>query len=166
MPLASVVEDEYQVLNKEGEHTRKVTKSVKEQKFVCRFGKYGVTEAEFLNKTDIICLTPKFNTEDDDIVYEEIPIEISPNGVDFVEAGKINLKGQKAKSTGFMYSVLAILGVLFLACIAALVAWGIINQRGFSIPNLPHTRNRELAVFNHKPGNDEEGRIEGQGTGL
>ena len=165
MPLASVVEDEYQVLNKEGEHTRKVTKSVKEQKFVCRFGKYGVTEAEFLNKTDIICLTPKFNTEDDDIVYEEIPIEISPNGVDFVEAGKINLKGQKAKSTGFMYSVLAILGVLFLACIAALVAWGIINQRGFSIPNLPHTRNRELPYL-QKPGNDEEGRIEGQGTGM
>ena len=164
MPLASVVEDEYQVLNKEGEHTRKVTKSVKEQKFVCRFGKYGVTEAEFLNKTDIICLTPKFNTEDDDIVYEEIPIEISPNGVDFVEAGKINLKGQKAKSTGFMYSVLAILGVLFLACIAALVAWGIINQRGFSIPNLPHVRNRELPHL--KPGNDEEGRIEGQGTGM
>ena len=64
-----------------------------------------------------------------------------------------------------MYSVLAILGVLFLACIAALVAWGIINQRGFSIPNLPHTRNRELPHL-QKPGNDEEGRIEGQGTGL
>ena len=63
-----------------------------------------------------------------------------------------------------MYSVLAILGVLFLACIAALVAWGIINQRGFSIPNLPHVRNRELPHL--KPGNDEEGRIEGQGTGM
>ena len=162
MPLASVVEDEYQVLNKEGEHTRQVKKSIKEQKFVCRFGKYGVTEAEFLNRTDIICLTPKFNTEDDDIVYEEIPIEISPNGVDFVEAGKINLKGQKAKSTGFMYSVLAILGVLFLACLAALVAWSVIKGRGFDIPLDPHTKNGKLRYIEENNNDDED--IEGQKT--
>ena len=162
MPLASVVEDEYQVLNKEGEHTRQVKKSIKEQKFVCRFGKYGVTEAEFLNRTDIICLTPKFNTEDDDIVYEEIPIEISPNGVDFVEAGKINLKGQKAKSTGFMYSVLAILGVLFLACLAALVAWSVIKGRGFDIPLDPHTKNGKLRYIDENNNDDED--IEGQKT--
>ena len=139
MPIASIVEDEYQVLNKKGDHIRDVKKSVAEQKFVCRFGKYGVTEAEFLNKTDIVCLTPKFNPEDDDIVYEEIPIEISPNGVDFIEAGKITLKGKKAKSAGFMYSVLAILGVLFLACIAALVAYTFIKHRGLDIPVTPHT---------------------------
>ena len=65
MPLASVVEDEYQVLNKEGDHIRDVKKSINEQKFVCRFGKYGETESEFINRTDIICLTPKFNTEDE-----------------------------------------------------------------------------------------------------
>ena len=160
MPLASVIEDEYQVLNKEGEHTREVRKSIAEQKFVCRFGKYGVTEAEILNKTDIICLSPKFNAEDDDIVYEEIPIEISPNGVDFVEAGMITLKGQKAKSAGFMYSVLAILGVLFLACIAALVAWTVIKGRGFDIPNEPHTvGGKQLKYL-------QEENIEGKGTGL
>ena len=160
MPLASVIEDEYQVLNKEGEHTREVRKSIAEQKFVCRFGKYGVTEAEILNKTDIICLSPKFNAEDDDIVYEEIPIEISPNGVDFVEAGMITLKGQKAKSAGFMYSVLAILGVLFLACIAALVAWTVIKGRGFDIPNEPHTvGGKQLKYL-------QEENIEGKGTGF
>ena len=159
MPLASVIEDEYQVLNKQGEPTREVRKSIAEQKFVCRFGKYGVTEAEFLNKTDIICLSPKFNVEDDDIVYEEIPIEISPNGVDFIEAGKINLKGQKAKSAGFMYSVLAILGVLFLACIAALVAWSIIKGRGFDIPIGPHTEKQQLKYL-------QERNIEGKPTGL
>ena len=160
MPLASVIEDEYQVLNKEGEPTREVRKSIAEQKFVCRFGKYGVTEAEILNKTDIICLSPKFNAEDDDIVYEEIPIEISPNGVDFVEAGMITLKGQKAKSAGFMYSVLAILGVLFLACIAALVAWTVIKGRGFDIPNEPHTvGGKQLKYL-------QEENIEGKGTGL
>ena len=31
MPLASVVEDEYQVLNKEGDHIRDVKKSINEQ---------------------------------------------------------------------------------------------------------------------------------------
>ena len=158
MPLASIIEDEYQVLNKEGEPIRDVRKSVAEQKFVCRFGKYGVTEAEILNKTDIICLSPKFNPEDDDIVYEEIPIEISPNGVDFIEAGMITLKGQKAKSAGFMYSVLAILGVLFLACIAALVAWTVIKGRGFDIPNEPHTNGKELKYLQED--------IEGKGTGF
>ena len=40
-----------------------------------------------------------------------------------------------------MYSVLAILGVLFLACIAALVAWTFINKRGFPIPAEAHTQN-------------------------
>ena len=159
MPLASIIEDEYQVLNKEGEPIRDVRKSVAEQKFVCRFGKYGVTEAEILNKTDIICLSPKFNPEDDDIVYEEIPIEISPNGVDFIEAGMITLKGQKAKSAGFMYSVLAILGVLFLACIAALVAWTVIKGRGFDIPNEPHTVGGKQLKYLQED-------IEGKGTGF
>ena len=162
MPLASVVEDEYQVLNKEGDHIRDVKKSINEQKFVCRFGKYGETEAEFINRTDIICLTPKFNTEDDDIVYDEINLEISPNGVDFIEAGKITLKGQKAKSAGFMYSVLAILGVLFLACIAALVAWTFINKRGFPIPADAHTQNGKLKYLEENRNRNNED----PGTGL
>ena len=74
MPLASIKEEEYQVLNKEGEPIRKVKKTVLEQPIMCRFGKHGVTEGEFYNKTDISCLTPKFQDDDDDIVYEEIPI--------------------------------------------------------------------------------------------
>ena len=57
---------------------------------------------------------------------------------------KIILKGQKTKSDGFMYSVLAILGVLFLACIATLVAWTFINKRGFPIPADAHTQNSKL----------------------
>ena len=147
MPLASIREEEYQVLNKDGEPIRQVTKSVKEQPITCRFGKHGVTEAEFMNRTDINCLTPKFQDDDDDIIYEEVPIEVAPNGVDYIEAGKINLKGQEAKSVGCMYCVLAILGVLFLAAIAALIAWmcskKMLGLDG-DIPSDPHTRNRQL----------------------
>ena len=58
-------------------------------------GKYGKTEAEFINRTYIICLTPKFNTEDDDIVYDEINLEIWPNVVDFIEVGKNYIKRTK-----------------------------------------------------------------------
>ena len=61
-----------------------------------------------------------------------------------LKSEKIILKGQKTKSDGFMYSVLAILGVLFLACIAALVAWTFINKRGFPIPADTHTQNIKL----------------------
>ena len=95
----------------------------------------------------------------DDIVYEEIPIEISPNGVDFIEAGMITLKGEKAKSAGFMYSVLAILGVLFLACIAALVAWSVIKFSGYDIPNGPHTLGGKQLKYLQTD-------IEGKGTGF
>ena len=147
MPLASIKEDEYQVLSKDGNHRREVKKTVKDQPITCRFGKYGVTQAEFLNETDITCLTPKFEDEDNDIVYEELKIEVAPNSVDYIEAGKINLKGQEAKSVGCMYCILAILGVLFLAALACLIGWmcskkmlGIDGE----IPKEPHTQNRKL----------------------
>ena len=146
MPLASIKEEEYQILNKDGEPMRQVKKSVINQPITCRFGKHGVTEGEYINQTDMTCLTPKFQDEDNDIVYEEISLEVAPNGVDYIEAGKINLKGQEAKSVGCMYCILAILGVLFLAALAALVAWMCSkNMLGLNeIPNGPHTQNRKL----------------------
>ena len=157
MPLASIKEDEYQVLNKDGEHIRQVKKTVKDQPITCRFGKYGVTEADFLNETDITCLTPKFQDDDDDIVYEEVQIEVAPNGVDYIDAGKANIKGQEAKNVGCMYCILAILGVLFLAALAGLIAWmcskkmlGIDGE----IPKEPHTQNRKLRYLNEGDGKD------------
>ena len=159
MPLASIREDEYQVLNKEGEHIRKVKKTVVDQPIKCRFGKHGVTEADFLNQTDISCLTPKFQDEDDDIVYEEVHLEVAPNGVDFIDAGKINLKGQEAKSVGCMYCILAILGILFLAAIGALIAWmcskKMIGIDG-EIPKEPHTQNRQLRYLQENEKNNPE----------
>ena len=157
MPLASIHEDEYQVLNKDGEHIRQVKKTVKDQPITCRFGKYGVTEADYLNKTDISCLTPKFQDDDNDIIYEEVMVEVAPNGVDYINAGKANIKGKEAKSVGCMYCVLAILGVIFLAALAGLIAWmcskkmlGIDGE----IPNGPHTQNRRLKILN----NDNNGQ--------
>ena len=159
MPLASIKEDEYQVLNKEGEHMRQVKKSVKDQPIMCRFGKYGVTQAEFLNETHITCLTPKFEDEDNEIIYEEIKVEMAPNGIDYIDAGKANIKGQEAKSVGCMYCVLAILGVLFLAALGALIAWmcskkmlGIDGE----IPKEPHTENRQLKyIIDNKKKKDD-----------
>ena len=157
MPLASIKEDEYQVLNKEGEPMRQVKKSVKDQPMMCRFGKYGVSEAEFLNETEITCLTPKVEDEDNEIIVEEVKIEVAPNGIDYIDAGKINLKGQEAKSVGCMYCILAILGVLFLAALGALIAWmcskkmlGIDGE----IPREPHTQNRQLRYL------DKENQIQ------
>jgi len=159
MPLASIREDEYQILNKEGEPIREVKKTVVDQPIKCRFGKHGVTEADFLNQTDISCLTPKFQDEDDDIIFEEVHIEVAPNGVDYIDAGKINLKGQEAKSVGCMYCILSILGILFLACIAALIAWmcskkmlGIDGE----IPKEPHTENRKLRYLQQGAENIQE----------
>ena len=112
-----------------------------------------------MNQTDISCLTPKFQDEDDDIIFEEVHIEVAPNGVDYIDAGKINLKGQEAKSVGCMYCILAILGILFLACIAALIAWmcskkmlGIDGE----IPKEPHTENRKLRYLQQGAENIQE----------
>ena len=159
-PLASIREDEYQVLDKDGEPIRKVKKTVVDQPIKCRFGKHGVTEADYLNRSDISCLTPKFQDEDDDIVYEEVHMEVAPNGVDFIDAGKINLKGQEAKSVGCMYCILAILGILFLAAIGALIAWmcskKMIGIDG-DIPKEPHTQNRQLRYLQESgKGNPEK----------
>ena len=149
VPSASIKEEEYLILNKDGEAKRGVRKSVKYQPITCKFDKYGITEAEYINRTDINCLTPNF-ADDGDIVYEEIPIELAPNGVDYIEAGKINLKGQQAKTVGCMYCVLAILGVLFLAALAALIAWMCSkNMLGMGdVLNEPHTENKKLKYLN------------------
>ena len=112
-----------------------------------------------MNQTDISCLTPKFQDEDDDIVYEEVHLEVAPNGVDFIDAGKINLKGQEAKSVGCMYCILAILGILFLAAIGALIAWmcskKMIGIDG-EIPKEPHTQNRQLRYLQENEKNNLE----------
>ena len=73
-----------------------------------------------------------------------------------LKSEKIILKGQKTKSDGFMYSVLAILGVLFLACIAALVAWTFINKRGFPIPADAHTQNGKLKYLEENRNRNHE----------
>ena len=151
VPLASIKEEEYIILNKDGEAKRDVKKSVKYQPITCKFDKYGITEAEYINRTDINCLTPNF-LDDGDIVYEEISIEMAPNGIDYIEAGKVNSKGQQTRTVGCMYCVLATLGVLFLAALAALVAYTCSNNMlGNREPDDgPHTFNKQLKYI----GND------------
>lgn len=49
----------------------------------CKFGRFGVTPATYLNKTTILCLTPTIEDDPSDISTETVPVTVAMNGVDF-----------------------------------------------------------------------------------
>ena len=49
----------------------------------CKFGRFGVTTATYLNKTTILCLTPNIEDDPSDISTETVPVTVAMNGVDF-----------------------------------------------------------------------------------
>ncbi len=149
-PSATVHEEEYVILNNNGSDKLKSTKvSTKYQPILCRFGRFGVTEAEYLNRTNIKCNTPKIE-DDSDIGYEEIDVDVAENGVDFVKAGKLTMKGPNSGKMIWVYLLIILLiAVLLIALIALIIAYwekikaqyqGISANQG----DEPHTTNKHL----------------------
>ena len=149
-PSATVHEEEYVILNNNGSDKLKSSKvSVKYQPILCRFGRFGVTEAEYLNRTNIRCNTPKIE-DDSDIGYEEIDVDVGENGVDFVKAGKLTMKGPNSGKMIWVYLLIILLiAILLIALIAFIMAyWNkIISQyQGINANqgDEPHTTNKHL----------------------
>ena len=149
-PSATVHEEEYVILNNNGSDKLKSSKvSVKYQPILCRFGRFGVTEAEYLNRTNIKCNTPKIE-DDSDIGYEEIDVDVAENGVDFVKAGKLTMKGPNSGKMIWVYLLIILLiAVLLIALIALIMAyWNkiIAQYQGISANqgDEPHTTNKHL----------------------
>jgi hypothetical protein len=117
-PSVSLNDEEYTILTNNGTEKIKSNKvRVKYQPILCRFGRFGTTEAEYFNRTHIKCNTP--NIEDDsDIGFEEIDVDVAENGIDFVKAGKLTLQGP---NSGKMIWVYILILLLILALLAGLV---------------------------------------------
>lgn len=49
----------------------------------CKFGKYGQSQATYLNKTTILCLTPNIADDPDTITVSTVAVTVAMNGVDF-----------------------------------------------------------------------------------
>ena len=118
MPSASIVEEQYSV---DGELKESSTFSY--QPMLCKFGRFGTTEAEYINSTHVSCLTPKIEN-DEDIGYEEVDIEVAPNGKDFI-GGKNNeytFKGPNAGQMFWVYLLFILLGLLLIGALFAVAS--------------------------------------------
>ena len=156
-PSATINEEEFIVLANDGtERLKKNKVTVKYQPILCRFGRFGVTEAEYFNRTNIKCNTPKIE-DDSDIGYEEVDVDVAENGVDFVKAGKLTMKGPNSGKMIFVYLLIVLLvAILLIALLALLIAFfSKIRYIGVgpNEDNDPHTRNKVLKYLNQ--GNDE-----------
>ena len=49
----------------------------------CKFGRFGSSQAQYINKTTILCLTPNIQDDPSDIAQETVVVTVALNGVDF-----------------------------------------------------------------------------------
>ena len=53
----------------------------------CSFGRFGDSDAVFVDERKIKCITPAVPDDPNDIYQEEIPFSVSMNGLTFAEEG-------------------------------------------------------------------------------
>jgi hypothetical protein len=51
----------------------------------CSFGEFGLSPGVFINKTTIMCLTPRVNEDPQDYIKEIVPLRVTLNGQDYTE---------------------------------------------------------------------------------
>ena len=123
MPSATVVEEQYDVLDDEEGNEAKEKTSIAYQPILCRFGRFGTTEAEYFNRTHIKCLTPHI-ADDSDIGYEEVDVEVAENGINF-ESGdnaKFTFIGPNAGKMLWIYILILLFIVLLLIILISLAS--------------------------------------------
>ncbi len=119
-------------------------KSISYQPVMCRFGRFGVTEGKYVNRTLIKCLTPVI-ADDSDVGYEEVPLEIALNGVDYVsnEEQPFTFKGPDAGRMIWVYILIVIFTALLIILLGVLIAtfWKEVTKTGHvsTAGILPHT---------------------------
>ena len=131
----------------------KEKKEISYQPISCKFGRFGVTAGTYYNRTLIKCLTPSIS-DDSDIGYEEVPLEVALNGVDFVfnEEVPYTFIGPNAGRMLWVYILITIFTALLLILLAALISsyW---NKLQFADRNVyagqePHVINKKPKYFN------------------
>ena len=49
----------------------------------CKFGRFGTTQATYINKTTLLCLTPNIQEDPSYISTENVQVSVAMNGIDF-----------------------------------------------------------------------------------
>ena len=121
------------------------------QPISCRFGRFGITSGEYVNRTLIKCLSPDIQ-DDSDVGYEEVTVEIALNGVNYVSNDEVvfTFVGPNAGKMLWVYVLITIFTALVMIGIAALVSsyWNKIYQqgdegRGIYAGDVPHIVNKQ-----------------------
>jgi len=123
MPSATSIEEDILDYTNSNDGTVISKKSFAYQPITCRFGRFGVTEGEYANRTLIRCLTPSIN-DDSDVGYEEVPVEIALNGVDYLSNDDVMFTfiGPNAGKMIWVYILIVIFTAVLLIVIGALVS--------------------------------------------
>lgn len=129
-------------------------KSISYQPISCKFGRFGVTEGTYYNRTLIKCLSPLIQ-DDSDIGYEEVPLEVALNGVDYVSNEEVpyTLVGPNAGKMFWVYVLITIFTILLLILLIALIStyWDKIqmpdNRRRIYPVSEPHIDNRKPKYY-------------------
>jgi hypothetical protein len=126
-PSAIIFEDDSPLYGEDGEVLP--NKKFEYQPIRCKFGKFGTTEAKYINRTRIECLTPPI--KNDDIGYEKVDIEVAENGQDYVKYKDVTYTfiGEGASKMIWLY-ILMILFIAILAIILVLLASSFWNKLG------------------------------------
>lgn len=100
----------------------------------CSFGRFGDTDAVFVDENTIKCATPSVADDPNDIYAEEVSFSVSMNGLTFPEEGDEATKPFVFEGTGEPMGLLPVvlfifaIGVLIAACIFYVQKWTMNNS--------------------------------------
>lgn len=89
----------------------------------CSFGRFGDTDAVFVDDRTIKCITPSVPDDPNDIAAEEISFSVSMNGLTFAEEGSDDTIPFTFEGTAEPMGLLPV--VLMILAIGVLIAAGI-----------------------------------------
>ena len=124
-------------------------KQISYQQVSCRFGRFGITTGKYYNRTLVKCLTPTIQ-DDSDVGYEEVPVEIALNGIDWVsnEDQLFTFIGPNAGRMIWVYILIILFMLLLLILLIALIStyWNstmLSVDRDVRTANEPHIQGKK-----------------------
>jgi hypothetical protein len=122
-PSASVVDEDIVDFSKSKSGVIVNKQSIDYEPIGCSFGRFGVTQGIYVNRTLIKCITPTIR-DDSDIGYEEVEVGIALNGVDYVTNSDVVylFEGPDSGSMLFVYILITLFTILIIICIIAIIS--------------------------------------------
>lgn len=160
-PSAAIIEEDVVDFSGKGNANGKIInrKSFAYEPIACKFGRFGITVGQYVNRTMIRCITPSID-DDSDIAREEVELAIALNGYDFISNSDIPFTFIGPSSgTMIWYYLLLIFFLIALILALSTCISSYLNkmrsQSGFS-DDRPHTVNRRPRYYNQEDDKQRE----------